>query len=130
LRRTALAMIEQWWEAVQESSLGGEHPLASVQSLHLVAASESGPRRHHSRETRASGKSRPLVRDLPRGVREADEIMRDIGQIDRRYHTALCRLAEHRGLVSKVAESMQVTKPTAYRYVDVGLGMVQMGLLR
>lgn len=128
-RREAVARVEEWWEAVQRSQIGGEHPLASVQALHLVDA-DAGPFRHYGKETRRSGQSRPLIRDLPGGVRKMDAIMRDIEQIDRRYFRALWFLAEHRGLVTQVADCMQISRPTAMRYVDCGIGMVQISLLR
>lgn len=129
-RHEALARVEEWWEAVQREEIRPDHPLVGVQSLRLVAAGDAGPHRQYGRETRPSSKSRPLVRDLPGGVRRMDKIMRDIAVIDLRYHRALVHLAEHRGLVSRVADSMQVSRPTAFRYVDVGLGMVQISLLR
>lgn len=128
-RREAVARVEEWWEAVQRSQIGGEHPLASVQALHLSEA-EAGPHRHYGKETRRSGQSRPLIRDLPGGVRRMDNIMGDIERIDRRYYRALWFLAENRGLVTEVASMMKVSRPTAMRYVDCGIGMVQIALLR
>lgn len=129
-RKEAFRRVEEWWECIQREAIVPGHPLVGVQSLHLVAAGDSGPYRHYGKETRPAGRSRPLVRDLPRSVRRTDRIMRDIRSLDQRYYHALMYLAEHRGLVSRVAEVMMVSRATARRFVDAGIGMMQMALLR
>jgi len=129
-RREVTSLLEAWWEAIQTEEVHPAHPLASVQSLRLVAARDVGPYRLHGKETRATGRSMPLVRDLPGGFRLMDQLMRDIRMINQSYHTALMLFGEHRGVVSEVARRMNISRPVAFRYIDAGLGMLQIGLLR
>jgi len=128
-RRETIGMLESWWEATQTEEIRPEHPLASVQTLHLVAAGDAGPYRLYGKETRPTGRSRPLIRDLPGGVRLMDNLRRDVEKINRSYHRALVSYAELRE-ITLVGQKMKVARQTAYRYVDAGLGMLQMGLLR
>ncbi len=125
LRRRAIGLIEDWWHADREASTSSTHPLVTVQELHLTDGEGKTVRGSQKR----SGRSRPLIRDLPYELRWMDGVMTHVAECNPYWRKALEGFAEH-GSIRKAADNRKVKPSILFRDFNQGVTVVISELVR
>ena len=125
MRREAIRRLESWYYAWEAAEATPAHPLVAIEELHLPGTSRTG---YHIKETRRQGRSHPPIRDMGKEANRTDKIMQHIKAIDRRHFDAMTLWVKLGGL-DTTAKAMRISKPTALRYFDSGIGAFQMAII-
>lgn len=118
-RTQIINAVYQWQEEMRRSTESGPHALVAVQEGHLEAGGNSTV---GAKETRAKGRSRPLITDTWRASQRTARIMSHVNEIDPRYGAALEAYALMETLVD-AAEKLEMGKQTLFRHLDCGLAV-------
>ena len=115
-KRDVIRLIEDWLverEAYQNTPV---HPLVSVQEGHLSEGGQLGG----MKQTRASGRSKPPIRDM-RGVNpRGDRVMSAVREVDKTWYDALIYYTVL-GSLGKVAEEQKCSKSEIRVRFDSGV---------
>ena len=124
LRHRAIGLLEQWYFDREASTVSSPHPLVVVQEMALADGGGGGPT-----GTRAAGKSRPPIRDLPHTSRRVDQIMRHIKDVDRAWAAAMELYVQH-GSFRKAAQARNLKADLLFREFNQGIAVLQAEMVR